>query len=118
MINKFRVYHKASKKYIDPSCGLFVSESGELCVPDAYKDSLVVEAFAQFSDKDNREVFKGDILAGVNGSINGEDWEWGPFEVKFDEEKRTFDIPLFGTFENQNSTHWFKVIGTIHDKEA
>lgn len=66
-------------------------------------------------DSKGKLIFEGDIASGVNGSVNGEPWKWGPFEIKWIEEESTFDVPNWGTLENQNSTHWFEITGNIHD---
>jgi uncharacterized phage protein (TIGR01671 family) len=68
-------------------------------------------------DKNGKLIFEGDILAGVNGSINGYPWKWGPVEVKWNDEDAKFQMWTGGTFEKQDSTHWFEVIGNIYENK-
>ncbi len=65
-------------------------------------------------DSKGNLIYEGDIVSGVNGSINFKDWEWGPYEIKWIDEESKFNVPGFGTLENQNSTHWYDIIGNIH----
>jgi len=69
--------------------------------------------FTENKDKNATEIYDGDILAGVNGSINGIDWKFGNYLVKY--EKGNHNVPEWGTSENFNKTHWFEVIGNIYE---
>lgn len=78
---------------------------------------VIPETVGQYTglkDKDAVKIFEGDILSGVNGSINLEDWEWES-EVNYDE-NGLHNVPTtWGGENNWDSTHWFKVIGNVHD---
>jgi hypothetical protein len=65
-------------------------------------------------DKNNVMIFEGDILKGVNGSINGVGM---PFQhtVEWSNERCGFTMPEFGPHENWS--HWYEVVGNIHDEE-
>ena len=80
-------------------------------------DKKTIGQCTGLKDSKGNMIYEGDIVAGVNGSINGEDWEWGPFEIIWIDEESKFDMPLWGTFENQDSTHWFEIIGNIHENK-
>lgn len=82
------------------------------------EENFDLETLSQFTgllDKQGVEIYEGDILAGCNGSINGTGWNWGNYLVSFKDGK--FDVPLWGTFEHHDSTHWFEVIGNIYEHE-
>lgn len=70
--------------------------------------------FTGLLDKQGVEIYEGDILYGVNGSINCLPWKWGNYMVKY--EKGNHNVPLdWGSHENHDSTHWFEVIGNIYE---
>ena len=68
-------------------------------------------------DKNGQLIWEGDIVSGCNGSINGYPWKWGPVEVKWNDEDAKFKMWTGGTFEKQDSTHWFEVIGNIYENK-
>ena len=79
---------------------------------------VIKETVGQYTglkDKNGKKIFEGDIISGCNGSINGRDWPWGPYVIKWNDEKSEFNVPLWGTENNHNRTHWFEVTGNILD---
>ena len=86
----------------------------ETHIVDGEKDAPNLMQFTGKLDKNGVKIYDGDILAGVNGSINGTDWKWGNYEIKY--EDGNHNVPLdWGGYENHNSTHWFEVIGNIYE---
>lgn len=70
-----------------------------------------VGQFTGIFDKDGKEIYEGDIIRGSNGSINGYEC---PFktQIKWLNDGCEFNTPNWGYTD---STHYFKVIGNIHD---
>lgn len=68
-----------------------------------------VGQFTGLTDKNGAKIFEGDILEICNGSINCSPWMEKNKEVVF--KNGSFNVPIWSF----DSTHWFKVIGNIHD---
>lgn len=69
--------------------------------------------YTESNDKNNVEIYDGDILAGINGTINGIGWKFGNYIVKY--KNGNHNVPEWGNSENFNGTHWFEVIGNIYE---
>jgi len=73
---------------------------------------FITEQFTGAKDRKGTEVYEGDIIAGVNGSINGFGLKFS-MEIKWIDNLYRFNIPSFGT--DRDSTHWWEVVGNTID---
>ena len=98
---------------------LFPDRTGNLWLwSDHQWKEIIHETLGQYTglkDKNGKMIFEGDVVCGINGSFNGCPCEWGPFPIEYDESEAKFRVPLWGTHENNDRTHWFEIIGNIHD---
>ena len=76
-------------------------------------DPETVGQFIEVKDRNGKEIYEGDILGGVNGSINLRPWTFDPYVVKI--EKGVVNLPDWIRFENWDSTHYIEVIGNIFE---
>ena len=96
-------------------CGKEVSWGYEDAVhePLIISERVIVEMCTGLKDCNGKLIYEGDIIKGSNGSINGVLWPWGPMAIRYKD--GGFNVPLWGTEENKDRTHWFEVIGNIHE---
>ena len=98
---------------------MFPDRTGNLWIwSDHQWKEIIPETLGQYTglkDKNGKMIFEGDVVCGINGSFNGCPCEWGPFPIEYDESEAKFRVPLWGIHENNDRTHWFEIIGNIHD---
>ena len=69
--------------------------------------------YTGIKDRDGTEIFEGDILSVINGSINSKPWPQKNITVLL--EKGGTNLPNWIRNEIWDSTHFVKVIGNIHE---
>lgn len=70
-----------------------------------------VGQYTGMKDRNGKEIYEGDIIGGSNGSINGYEWPFN-LQIEWDEEACRFNTPRW---RDMNKTHYYDVIGNIHD---
>lgn len=115
----------------------FLLENGEVTQPYYLKELIDSDAYINIEceysskikqelqytglkDKNDMEIYKGDIVKVCNGSINGIGMKDKPYEIKWKPNKG-WDMHLF-LWDNQgennmDSTHWIEVIGNIYENK-
>lgn len=81
-------------------------------------DPDTIGQFTGLLDKNDKEIYEGDILSVCNGSINCCPWMDKPYPVEYQLNKG-FIIPMFlwdkDGSDLSDSTHYCEAIGNIHD---
>ena len=110
---KFRAWHEGFiDKNIEPQM-LFDERIGD-CLTFKRNQPVTLMQCTGLKDKNGKLIFEGDVVAGCNGSINGGEWGFEPYVIKWENKEAAFNVPLWGVEGNCDSTHWFEIIGNIH----
>ncbi len=116
---KFRAWNKAEKIMVDlqsitplaldeqMNTQLSMKGGSGLFIPFV-KDCRIMQ-YTGLKDKNGKEIYEGDVLSICDGSINGINWMRKNREIKFSE--CSFNVPEW----EGDSTHWFEIIGNIHE---
>lgn len=120
--NKFRLYSKAAKKYIDYNVIGF-SNSGELRhystengMGPVFDDDYIIEQSTGLFDRNGKEIFVGDILKCPLGEEFGNmvvvyNIEFGMYEFQ----DKNGETPTCADFEHYGSGDEQEVIGNINN---
>ena len=74
-------------------------------------DPETVGQFTGMKDKNSVDIYEDDIIGGSNGSINGIPWPFS-LHIQWNDKACEFNTPNWGYMD---STHYYEVIGNIHD---
>jgi hypothetical protein len=73
----------------------------------------VLMQYTGIKDADGVEIYEGDIMKVIDGSINGCLWTRPNLEIKI--LYGSVNLPLWVRREEWDSTHYIEVIGNIHE---
>lgn len=112
---KFRAKRKKNNEWIKGS--LYVNQLTKECAILQYSGGYevipeTVGQYTGFKDKNGKEIYEGDILKIINGSINGKVFPYN-VEAKWINDDGCWNIPNFKNAYKE--THNFEVIGNIYD---
>ena len=111
-MDDYGFYIRSDGRVFEPASTIYNTPNTQI---EEVKDRYILMQYTGLKDKNGNKIFEGDILKGVNGSINGEPWKFGPYIIEYEHEKSGFNVPFWGTEEDYDGTHWFEVVGNIHD---
>jgi len=117
---KFRAFYKEENRIIyniqnsyDYNTNNDCKGDNELCFGDYLNNERYeIMQYTGFKDKNNKEIYEGDILLVANGSICGEIL-FSKRVVKWVEENRGYNI--FNFDNAYKPTHYYEVIGNIYE---
>lgn len=120
---KFRVWDSELREMLTPNQvrvynNLFEIDSGKDWVEPADYDRFSLMQYTGLKDKNEKEIYDGDILSVCNGSVNSTPWIDKPYAVEYFINKG-WGLPMFcWDKEGENimdKTHWCEIIGNIYE---
>ncbi len=105
---KFRIWDKVNRRWAKHIC---LTQEGKVTAD--YTEDYEVLFSTRLRDKTGRDIYEGDIIDGVNGSINRTPMPYRPSVVAYKD--GAYNIPIWGTFGKSNYTHYIEVIGNIYE---